>query len=162
MAAQWNVISTFVVDQVFGYQTADKIRQNMLALASCRSKHQLGGSRQVALDLSAVAQNAIDWIDQELDSTNLAGFTVQARVECRTANAATAITPSVLNVTDAAVAVTGTACTDTNSDYSQANQKQTLVVPLAAGVKKYRLQGTAGNASNPTWLLGHLELFATA
>jgi hypothetical protein len=54
------------------------------------------------------------------------------------------------------------ACTATAADYSGANQKQTITVTLASGIKKYRLQGTPSNTTNATFVIGYLEVFATA
>lgn len=158
----WNAISAFVLDQVFGYQTANKIRENLLALSSARHNYSLGGSRQITLPQVAAAQDAIDYLDVELDSTLLGGLTVQARVECRTLNGATGITPKIRNVTDGSDAGTGAACTATAADYGGADQKQTIPVVLAAGIKKYRLQGTPANTTHGTFTIGQLEAFATA
>lgn len=158
----WNVISAFVLDQVFGYQSANRFRDNLIALSSARLTYDLGGSRLTSLPLVASAQDAIDWRDIELDGTNLGGFTKRARVECRTMNAATSVTPKVRNVTDASDAGAGVACTATAADYSGANQKQTITLTLATGEKKYRLQGTPGNTTNPTFVIGYIEVFATA
>lgn len=158
----WNVIAEFVLDRLFGYQSANKFRENLLALASARFTYHLGGSRQTALPQVVAAQDAVDYVDIELDSTQLGGLTVQARVECRTANVATSVTPKIRNITDGTDAAVGAACTATDTDFSGANQKQTLPLTLAAGVKKYRLQGTPGNVDNGTFVIGHLEVFATA
>lgn len=158
----WTAISDYVLDQVFGYQTANFLKNNAVALASRRGVYPLGGSRITALPQVASAQDGIEFLDIELDGTNLSGFTIQARVEVRTFNAATSITPKIRNVTDSTDAGTGVACTATNSDYSGSNQKQTITVTLAAAVKKYRLQATPSNTTHPTWAIGYLEVFATA
>ena len=158
----WNVIADFILDQAFGYQTANKIRDNLVALASARIRSSLGGSRNVSLPQVASAQDAYDYQDIELDSTALGGLTVQARVECRTINAATSVTPKIRNVTDGTDSVVGVACSATAADYSGANQVQTLTLVLAGGVKKYRLQGTPSNTTHPTFVIGHVEIFATA
>jgi len=158
----WNVIAAYVLDNVFGYQGANRHRENLIVLSSRRAVYPLGGSRSVSLPLAATAQDAESWIDVEIDGTNQGGMTGRLRVECRTANAATSVTPKLRNVTDSTDAGIGVACTATNADYSGANQKQTITVTIASGVKKYRLQGTPGNATNPTFVIGYLELFADA
>lgn len=157
----WTAISAFVLDQIFGYQTANYIRENAIALASARLKYELGGSRVLSLPQVASAQDAANYIDQEIDGTNLGGFTKQARVEVR-AGAATGITPKVRNVTAGTDAGTGVSCTATNADYSGSNQKQTISLTLAAGVNKYRLMGTPANTTDPTFCIGHIEIFATS
>lgn len=155
----WNTIAAAVLDQVFGYQGFNKFRDNLIALAANRGHHHLGGSRQTSLPLVASAQDAVDWIDIEIDGTNLGGMTKQLRVECR-AGAGTAVTPKLRNVTDATDAGTGASCTGTAADYSGTNQKQTITVTIASGVKKYRLQGTPANTTDPTFVIGNLEIFA--
>lgn len=156
----WNTIAAYLFDQPFGYQSANKFRENMIALASAKITHFLGGSRSVSLPLVASVQDAVDYIDIELNGTNLGGFTIQVRVECRTDNAATTITPKLLNVTDATDAATGVACASTT--FSGLNGTQTLTATIAAGVKKYRLQGTPSNNTNPTFLIGYLEIFSNS
>ena len=157
----WNVIAAFALDSIFGYQSANKLRDNLLALASRRANYYLGGSRAVALPLDSTAQNAVDYVDVELDSTNLAGFTVQARVDVR-AGAATGIQPKIRNVTDGTDAGMGVACVATNADYSGTSQQQTITVTLAAGVKKYRLMGIPANTTDGTYCIGSMEIFASA
>jgi hypothetical protein len=158
----WNTIAAYVLDQVWGYQGANRHRENLIALASRRATYHLGGSRSVSIPLVAAAQDAQDYVDVEIDGTNLGGFTAQARIECRTMAAGTSITPKVRNMTDGTDAGTGVACTATAADYSGANQKQTITVTLASGIKKYRLQGTPSNTTNATFVIGYLEVFATA
>lgn len=160
--AFWNAIADFVLDQRLGYQTANKIKGNIIALASGRLTHYLGGDRLRAVPNVASAQDAINYIDIELDGTQLAGFTIQLRVEVRTANAGTSVTPKLRNVTDSTDAGTGVACSATNTDYTGTSQKQTITVTLAAGVKKYRLQLTPSNTTNDVFGTGYVEIFATA
>jgi hypothetical protein len=160
--ALWSVVADFILDQRFGYQSANKIKNNVVALASARLQHYLGGDRLRAVPRVAAAQDAVNYIDVELDGTSLAGLTVQARVEVRTSNAATSVTPTIRNVTDATTAATGVACTTTPADYSGANGKQTLAFVPAAGVKKYRLQLTPQNTTNDVFGTGYIEIFATA
>lgn len=158
----WTVVSAFVLDQLFGYQTANKLRENAIALSSARLKYDLGGSRQITGILTASAQDAVDWVDQELDGTNLGGFTKQARVEVRAVDAGVSITPKIRNVTDSTDAGTGVACTALNADYSGTNQKQTIATTVASGVKKYRLMFTMSGATFSGYAKGHLEVFATS
>lgn len=142
----------------FGYAAAERVRQSFAALAAIRHMLPLGGSRNQALQHSAVV-DAYDYIDVEIDSTQLTGLSVRARVELRVADAATSVTPSIRNVTDGVDVVTGDACAATNADYSGTNQKQTLNVPLTAGSKKYRLRLTPSNNTHPFWAIGYLEIF---
>lgn len=156
----WTAIPAYVLDYILSYQKANALRENLIAIASARLAYALGGSRQVSLPLVAAAQDAIDFYDVELNGTNLGGFTVRLRCDCRTDNAATSITPKLRNVTDGTDAGVGVACTAVT--FAGANAVQTIAVVLAAGVKKYRLQGTPSNATNPTYVIGQLEVFADA
>lgn len=159
----WNALVDWVLDDPWGYQSANNIKNNVLALASARLTHALGGSRSVALPLVASAQKAPEYIDIELDGTLLSGLTIQVRAECRTAHADTSVTPELYNVTDLVVAsAAGAACVATSTDYDGANQKQTLAVTLAAGVKVYRLRGTPSNTTHPTFVVGYLEIYVDA
>ncbi len=158
----WTAVPAFILDQLFGYQTANYLRDNLIALASARHKYPLGGSRELTLDRLATVQDAKDWVDVELDGTNLGGLTVRARIEVRTLAAGTSITPRVQNITDATTAGTGVACTATNADYTGTNQKQTVTLTVAAGIKTYRLQATLGNLAADAFVIGYIEAFATA
>lgn len=154
----YTAVSAFVLDQIFGYQTANNLRANIEATLAARFHKHLGGSRLMALARTAAAQDVPEWQDVEIDGTNLGGLTKQARVEVR-AGAATAITPKVRNVTDATDAGVGVSATGTAADYSGTNQKQTIALTLAAGVKKYRLQATPANTTDDTFATGHIEIY---
>ena len=158
----WNIIAAFVLDQAFGYQAANRFRENLIALSSAKLTYDLGGSRFTSLPQVAAAQDGIDYRDIELDGTNLGGFTKQARVEARTINAATSVTPKVRNATDLSDAGVGVACSAILADYSGANQRQTIALTLASGAKRYRLQGTPSNVTHPTFVIGYIEIFTTS
>src|SRR5262245_1839419 len=110
----WNVISAFVLDQIFGYQTANRIRENLITNIAARRNYHLGGNRfipaQAVVDpdllflrskfVSLGPFDADDYNDIEIDSTELTGLTVQARVEVRTNNPLISITPKIRNATD--------------------------------------------------------------
>jgi hypothetical protein len=156
----WTAVAEFVLDLVFGYQDANEIKNNVIALASARVGRSLGGSRQISVPLVASAQDAIDYIDVEIDGTLLAGLTVRARVEVRTANAGTGVTPKIRNVTDAVDAVAGVSSTSTT--WGGTDSYQTLTFTPVAGIRKYRLQLTPANTTDPVFGIGEIEIFATA
>lgn len=163
--AGWNIITniTLALNKRLGYQTMRKVRDNMVALASARLQHALGGSRTTSVPLSASVQNAQDYIDIELDGTALAGLTVQARVEVRTDDGGTSVTPSIRRTTNTATdMVTGAACTATAADFSGTDSKQTLVFTPTAGVNTYRMRLLPGNASAGVYGIGYVEIFATS
>jgi hypothetical protein len=152
-------IADYILDQVWGYQGANKIKNNIISIASRRGIFPLGGSRNTSIPQVASAQDAVDYIDIEIDGTNLSGLTCALRVEVRTVNAATSVTPKLRNVTDGSDAGTGVACSATNADYSGTNQKQTITVTIASGVKKYRLMLTPSNVTHPTFGIGYVEIY---
>lgn len=172
----WTAITAYILDQVFGYQDANEIRANLIVLASRRSGRSLGGSRTLpndpAVDLltgkwrsksaGLGPTDVVDYMDVEIDGTNQTGITYQARVQVRTDRANVSITPRVYNVTDSTVAGTGTACSASAGDFSGTNQKQTIALTIASGVKTYRLQFSLNNVSGSTWAIGEIESFATA
>lgn len=155
----WTAIDDFILDQVFGFQTANIMKDRDLSLASSRP-YFLGGSRVNGIQgaPSALRLNVYDYLDFELDGDQLANITVQVRVEVRTAAGGTSVTPVVYNVTDDADEATGDACTDTEQDYSQTNQKQTLTWTPASGVKTYRVVVDAGDENAEVFAIAHLEL----
>jgi hypothetical protein len=128
-----------------------------LVVALPRIMYPLGGSRNQALQHNAVI-DAYDYLDIEIDSDDVDGKTVQARVEVRVGNSGISVTPQIYNVTDASVEVTGSACSATNADYSGTDQKQTLTITPASGVKKYRLRLTPSANTHPVWGIGLIEV----
>lgn len=147
-------ISDFVLDQVFGYQTATKIKNNIKSLLSSKLEKSFGGSRQNSVLFNGTF-DVLEYRDVEYDSLQMTGLTTRARVEGQTSDAATSVTPVIRNVTDSVNLVTGTAIT------SLTFVEQILVMsPLTAGTKKYRLRGTTNNGTNDVWLLGVSETYA--
>jgi hypothetical protein len=148
----------YVAGDKFGYQSAEKIRQAFDVLIGRRAVYPLRGSRNASLQHNAVIE-AYDYLDIEIDGTDLVGVTAQARVEVRVENAGLSVTPSIRNVTDSTDAGTGLACVATSATYAGTNQKQTIAVTLASGVKKYRLRITPTNNTYRFWCLGYLEVY---
>jgi len=149
----YNAISDFVLDQIFGYQTATKIKNNIEAALAARLERNLGGSR-----INSVLFNGTfdvhDYRDVEIDATKLGGLTVRARVEGRTTDSTTSVTPRIRNITDSTTLVTGTAITSTTF------VEQLLTMAVTGANKKYRLQGTTNNGNNDVFLFGVVETFA--
>ena len=171
----WNVVAAKVLDDPFGYQSVNAFRDNLIALVSRRAGRTLGGSRHFPNDLCISLRGDIKskspgvgpsdvfgYVDVEIDGTNQTGITYQARVHVRVSNALLSITPKIRNMTDSADAGTGAACSATAVDYSGTNQKQTIALTIASGVKVYRLQYTLSNVSYDSWMTGEIESFATA
>lgn len=139
-----------------------QMAKNFVALASARFTYHLGGSRQTGVPKVASAQDAIDWVDIELDGTNLSGLTVRARVELK-AGASTAVTFEIRNMTtNAAMTLSPAAasCSATNADYTGSNQKQSCTFTPTTGVNKYRLRIIPANTTDFVFGIGYLEIFA--
>lgn len=155
MAEGWQTLADKVLNDPLGYQSYNKLVQQIRSIAF--ATHHLGGSRALGVR-SASAIEVPEYVDIELDGTKYAGLTVRARVEVRTANAATSVTPKIRNMTAGTDAGTGVSSTGTAADYSGTNQKQSITVTLAAGLNKYRLQVTGGNATNDIFAIGYIEV----
>jgi hypothetical protein len=145
-----------ILGDPWGFKEVEQVRRNFIALTARRAVYPLGGSRNQALQHNAVIE-AYDYLDIEIDSTELEGLRVIARVEVRVENVGLSVTPQIYNVTDASVAGTGAACAATAADYSGTDQKQSFSVTLGDGVKKYRLRLTPSNNTYQFWAIGYLE-----
>lgn len=155
--AGWNIITVWALDNIFGYQSANKLRENLIALASLGFVYPLGGSRTTGVT-GAGAQTAVEYEDAVIDGTNQSGFTIVALIDAKTANAATSITPYIYNVSDSTTVATGSASTSV----TWARQSINLTGLLASGEKTYRLMFTNSDGSNATFAKGYLKLSATA
>lgn len=149
----YNAISDFVLDQIFGYQTATKLKNNIEAVLAARLERSLGGSRQNSVLFDGTF-DVLEYRDVDIDATKLGGLTVRARVEGKTSDSTTAVTPRIRNITDATTLVTGSAITSTTF------VEQLLTMAVTGVNKKYRLQGTTNNANFDVWLLGVVETYA--
>lgn len=146
-------LTPFILDQIFSFQTANKLKERDGALAAARIIAPLGGSREVGRRNSAY-EPVPSFLEIELDGTDTGGLTVQARVEVKTDDVATSVTPRIRNVTDASDAVVG------ESSTSVTFASQTLAFTPVAGAKKYRLEILGGNATNSIYGIGYVEHFA--
>ncbi|HEU00508.1 MAG TPA: hypothetical protein ENH89_09145 [Aurantimonas coralicida] len=149
----YQALSAFILDQIFGFQTANKLKERDDALAGARIIAPLGGSREVGRR-TASYEPVPSYLEVELDGTNTVGLTVQARVEVKTDDGATSVTPRIRNVTDGADAVVGSPSTSTTF------AAQTLGFVPVVGVKKYRLETVGSNNTNSIYGIGYTEHFA--
>lgn len=153
----------YVAGDPFGYQTANKLRDNFILLArGIISRNQYwGGDDNVGL----ISTTIVDALNQgsgfEIDNSGgqlsgSSGVVIQVRCRLRVGDGSISITPSVYNVSDAATVTStgGAACSAINLDFSGANQEQTLVFTPASGVKRYRLQGTPSAGVVQFWISG--------
>lgn len=153
--SSWEVLPAFVLDQIFGFQTANKLRDRDAALAASRiGGGYLGGSRALQPVKSASFVDVPDHLPLELDGTNIGGLTVQARVFVRTTNTGTSVQAKIRNVTDGSDAVVGAAYSADTVE-----QAQTLVFVPVTGVKIYHLQVSGNNDTNNIFARGYVERF---
>ena len=148
----WTTFSDFVLDQVFGYQSANKLKNNAESLLAFRLQRNLGGSRENAV-VGSGALDPYEYRDAELDSTKLGGLSIRARVETKTSDVVTSVQPKIRNVTDGADLVLGTS--HTNTSFTE----ELLAMTLTAGTKKYRLMLVTNNATNPVFGFGSIESY---
>jgi hypothetical protein len=172
----WNIIAQFTFGKRFGFQSAESIRQNLITNISRRVTQPLGGSRAVPnspvfnLDLGTQESrhnhegphNAYDYVDVEIDGTNMTGVTFVARVQVRVSDPLMTITPKIRNVTDSTDAGVGVACSACDEAYAGTNQKQAISLTIASGVKTYRLMYTVNLLSGDSWCKGEIISYATA
>ena len=134
---------------------------DLLALGTYGSNLLAGGDLVTGLDASASGDvDLLNWTPFVINNTsaqfstfsdaNGATFVVQIRYLLRVSNAAITVTPKVrygANITSitTAATVSGTAaCSATNTDFSGANQYQTVTVTLPSGVNLFKPQVTIG------------------
>jgi hypothetical protein len=158
MAKVWTGFSDFVLDQVFGYQSAVKLKQNTEVLAAQKLRTDLGGHRENGVQSSSGAADLdpYNYRDATIDATDAGGLSARARLEVRCENATTTVTPKIWNMSGTpAVHVAGSLSSST----SWVEQLLTMT-PLASAEKKYRLRLTVPNTTYPVYGLGVVEQYA--
>lgn len=144
-------ISAFVVDQIFGFQTANLIRGNNLAGLGALRPGGLGGSSSVGLQTASYLE--VEGRKRiRLDGTETSGLTRQARIWYRTLAVATSVIWRVQNLTDVTTLAQGTI-------YSADTlvQEEVISVTPPTGEKEYALELQGGNANNPIFGWGDIE-----
>ena len=93
--------SAFQLNDKFGYQTAEEIRQATDLLAAVGAVYPFGGDeRPMVVATPATYQAVNNAITLELDGDNFGGMTIQAIFFSYTSNASTSVTPRLRNTTD--------------------------------------------------------------
>lgn len=125
-------------------------------VAESHASFFLGGSLQSGPDGTAW-EIAINGQLFQVPASKYGGFVYVAKILLVCEDAAVTITPRIYNLTDASVAVTGTACSGTDAAaFTGTNQKQTLsFTPTVA--KDYILQFQ--KSANTKWCagIGHVQ-----
>jgi hypothetical protein len=148
----WTTFTDFVLDQVFGYQSANKLKNNAEVFLGWRLERDLGGSRDTGVQGSG-ALDIPNYREKEIISTSVTSLPIRARVNTRTTNAGTSVQPKVRNVTDSTDTVTGTAHTGTSFS------EELLSVTPVTGTKRYKMMIVTNNANNEVFGFGHLEAY---
>ena len=146
----WKAVA-YIVGDKFGYQTADKARQNDDLLAYCGFHGDLGGAEDVGIITGAATWQPVrTYREFTLNGDSLGGLTLDLVAFYKTSNAATAVQVRLRNITDSTTAATGTSSTSTTV------VKETITVTLASGDKNYRLE-VVGDATNYVFAWGYLR-----
>jgi hypothetical protein len=141
---------TLVSGDILTLARYNKLKDSIIANA--HAVFPLGGSRAFALPAGGGAQDAVDYIEFEVPTSDSGGHTYKVVCEIKTENAATTVTPRLYNVTDSSVNWTGSAGTSTAWGTYQVSSALTI----AAG-KKYRLQFTKSDDVYESWGAGHIR-----
>lgn len=121
-------------------------------IADAHAVFPLGGSRVFAIPTGGGAQDAIDYLEFEVPTSADGGATYKVVCEIKTGNAATTVTPSLYNVTDASTTWTGSAGTST----AWGTYQTSTALTIAAG-KKYRLRFTKSDDVYEGWGIGAIR-----
>lgn len=144
-------IAAYVNNSPFGYQDAERARQDIDICAYLAGHLDLGGDERPILSASYTPVNGHRSFD--LNGDSLGGMTLEAVLFFYTANAATTVNARVRNTTDGsnagAIAAASAATSVT---------REVVTLTLASGVKTYRLEVTGSDASNPVYCWGYLRL----
>lgn len=148
--------SAYQALDVWGYQTAEKVRNDLaLAALAVWGRNIYGGGSEIngiGVGVGTGYVTAYDSIEFEIDNTSnqvssSSLLVCQVRLCVRVVDTISpasgiSVTPRVYNVTDSSVPTQSgaAACTATNSAFSGSNQKQTISFTPANGKKKYVVQ----------------------
>lgn len=134
-----------------GYQTVEKIRNDMDIAAYIAGHLDLGGDERGILSASYVPVNGYRSFD--LNGDSLGGMTLEAVVFYYTDNASTTVNVRVRNTTDSSNAATITAASAATTV-----TREVVTLTLASGIKTYRLEVTGSDALNGVKCWGYLRL----
>ena len=135
----------------WGYQTAEKVRNDLDIAAYLCGHLDLGGDERGISSASYVAVNGARTYD--LNGDSLGGMTLEAVVFFYTADASTTVNVRVRNTTDASDAGAITAASGATTV-----TREVVTLTLASGIKTYQLQVTGSDAVNPVYCWGYLRL----
>jgi hypothetical protein len=135
--------SALILNDKFGFQSAEKIRQALDLLANIGAGYPLGGDERSMIVTTPATYQAVNGpITWDLNGDNFGGMTLEVVFFSYTSNAATSVTPRFRNTTDSTTAAQGAAVTATTVT------REVVTVTLASGIKTYRLEWTASNSTN--------------
>lgn len=153
----WTAITAYILDQVFGYQDANEIRNNLIALASFGSCHDCGGSTEHGTR-SASFVSVPDRRRPKINGANKTGMTVTFEGEYRTSDTSTAVSWQVVDLDNASTVVAS------GGPYSASTNWQTIAATLTlnSGDHRYELQVKGADANHDVFAYGEIKLAATA
>jgi hypothetical protein len=141
--------ATLVTTDVLTLARYNKLKDSIIA--NSHATFDLGGSRVVAIPVGGGVQDAPEYAELMVPTSTYGGYVYKVECEIRTEDAATTVTPRLYNITDAAVAWTGSAGTSTAWGTYQLSSS----VTIAAG-KRYRLQATKSDDAVEAWVIGRI------
>jgi hypothetical protein len=143
--------SAYQTGDRWGYQTAEKVRNDLDICAYVAGHLDLGGDERGILSASYVPVNGYRSFD--LNGDSLGGMTLEAVVFYYTSNASTTVNVRVRNTTDSSNAGTITAASSATTA-----TREVVTLTLASGIKTYRLEVTGSDALNGVYCWGYLRL----
>ena len=145
--------SVYQTGDKWGYQTAEKVRNDLDIAAYLCGHFDLGGDeRPMTVTTPATYQAANGARTFDLNGDSVGGMTLEVVLFSYTSDGATSVTPRLRNTTDGSTAAQGAAVTATSVS------REVVTVTLASGIKTYRLEWTASNTTNPVYCWGYLRL----
>ncbi len=143
--------SAYQAGDKWGYQTAEKVRNDMDIAAYVAGHLDLGGDERGITSASYVAVNGSRSFD--LNGDSLGGMTLEAVIFYYTADASTTVNARVRNTTDSSNAGTITAASAATTV-----TREVVTLTLASGIKTYRLEVTGSDAVNGVYCWGYMRL----
>lgn len=145
--------SAYQTGDKWGYQTAEKVRNDLDIAAYLCGHFDLGGDERTMTVTTPATYQAVNGARTfDLNNDNLGGMTLEVVFFSYTSDGATSVTPRLRNTTDGSTAAQGAAVTATSVT------REVVTVTMASGVKTYRLEWTASNTTNPVLCWGYLRL----
>lgn len=147
-------ITAYTNGTKWGYQDADYAREDIDVLSYLVGHKYLGGIEvPMTVTTPATYQPVLNALTYDLNNDTLGSMTLEAVVFYYSSNAGTNVNVRLRNTTDGSNA--GTIAAQSNATTVQ---REVITLTFASGIKTYRLEWTADNATNPVFCWGYLRL----